>query len=151
MTSSAPFFSAEEAGGDLYKCSTYKSGNSYIKADLTTFRVRCSTSSGARVSSGKIGVEDCYNLYHPNYQFKTNDDGENSDFSKMVNFIITVNSVKSGKSPQKSLESVLDVQEFLTFEGVSYTLGNFDDQRNNYNNYFIYFRANDGKAVYLPL
>jgi spore coat protein CotH len=141
-------FSAEETGGDLYKCSTYKSGSSYIKADLTTSGAL--TSAGTRVSSGKIGVEDCYNLYHPNYQLKTNDDGENSDFSKMVNFITTVNSVKTGKSSQKSLENALDVQEFLTFEGVSYTLGNFDDQRNNYNNYFIYFRANDGKAVYIP-
>jgi spore coat protein CotH len=141
-------FSSTEAGGDLYKCSTYKSGSSYIKADLTTSGAI--DSRGTRVSSGKIGVEDCYNLYHPNYQLKTNDDGEKSDFSKMANFISVVNSVKSGKSPQNALENVLDVQEFLAFEGVSYTLGNFDDQRNNYNNYFIYFRANDGKAVYIP-
>jgi hypothetical protein len=58
---------------------------------------------------------------------------------KMANFISVVNSVKSGKSPQNALENVLDVQEFLAFEGVSYTLGNFDDQRNNYNNYFHLF------------
>lgn len=29
-------------------------------------------------------------------------------------------------------------------------MGNFDDQRNNYNNYFIYFRPTDAKAVYIP-
>jgi len=149
-------FASSDWGGDLYKCSTYKENNSYIKADLTlSGAVSTSTDSsglanGTRIASGKIGVEDCYNLYHPNYQLKTNDDGENSDFSKLANFINVVNNVKKGKSPQKTLESVLDTTEFLTFEGVSYCLGNFDDQRNNYNNYFIYFRPSDGKAVYLP-
>jgi spore coat protein CotH len=148
-------FSSADQGGDLYKCSTYKSNNSYIKADLTLSGAVTSTTSnglysGSRIAKGKIGVEDCYNLYHPNYQLKTNDDGESSDFSKMTNLILAVNNVKTGKSPQTSLESVLDVQEFLKFEGISYTLGNFDDQRNNYNNYFVYFRPSDGKAVYLP-
>jgi len=114
-------FSTEKAGGDLYKCSTYKSGSSYVKADLTASGAL--TSEGTRVSLGKIGVEDCSNLYHPNYQLKTNDDGENSDFSKMVNFIMAVNSVKTGEYPKKSLENVLDVQEFLTFEGGLLHLG----------------------------
>jgi len=148
-------FASEDWGGDLYKCSTYKENNSYIKADLTISGAVTSTTSGGlangtRIASGKIGVEDCYNLYHPNYQLKTNDNGEASDFSKMSNFINVVNNVKTGKSSQNALENVLDVQEFLTFEGVSYCLGNFDDQRNNYNNYFIYFRPSDNKAVYLP-
>jgi spore coat protein CotH len=149
-------FAESEWGGDLYKCSTYKENNTYIKADLAiSGAVSSSTDSsglanGTRIAKGKIGVEDCYALYHPNYQLKTNDDGEDSDFSKMANFINVVSNVKTGKSPQKALESVLDVSEFLNFEGVSYCLGNFDDQRNNYNNYYLYFRPSDGKAIYLP-
>lgn len=152
----AHHFAAADQGGDLYKCSTYKSNNSYIKADMTiSGALTSSTSSaglynGSRISQGKIGVEDCYNLYHPNYQLKTNDGGEASDFSKMSNFILTLNNVKTGKSPQSALEKVLDVEEFLKFEGISYALGNFDDQRNNYNNYFVYFRSSDQKAVYIP-
>jgi hypothetical protein len=149
---------ALDSGGDLYKCNTYTgaSQGSYIKADLTrSGAVALTTGSdgkanGARVAKGKIGVEDNYTDYHPNYQLKTNDDGENSDFSKMATLINTVYDVYSGKSGNSALENVLDVQEFLAMEAVSYCLGNFDDQRNNYNNFFIYFRPSDGKAVYIP-
>jgi spore coat protein CotH len=147
-----------DAGGDLYKCSTYTdSNNSYIKADLaisgavsSSFDSSTGYANGTRIANGKIGVEDNYSLYHPNYQLKTNDDGEKSDFSKMANLINAVYSVRYKKAPYSLLDGVLDVNEFLTFEGVSYALGNFDDQRNNYNNYFIYFRPSDGKAVYIP-
>jgi hypothetical protein len=147
-----------DSGGDLYKCSTYAgaSQGSYIKADLTRSGAVALTSgndgkaNGARVANGKIGVEDNYTDYHPNYQLKTNDDGENSDFSKMAALINTIDDVETGKSNNSALEKVLDVQEFLQLEAVSYCLGNFDDQRNNYNNYFIYFRPSDGKAVYIP-
>jgi hypothetical protein len=149
---------ALDSGGDLYKCNTYTgaSQGSYIKADLTrSGAVALTTGSdgkanGTRVAKGKIGVEDNYTDYHPNYQLKTNDDGENSDFSKMATLINTVYDVYSGKSGNSALENVLDVQEFLAMEAVSYCLGNFDDQRNNYNNFFIYFRPSDGKAVYIP-
>jgi hypothetical protein len=151
-------FAEAECGGDLYKCSTYSgaSQGSYIKADLslsgavTTAKDSSGKAIGTRIAKGKIGVEDNYALYHPNYQLKTNDNGESSDFSKMVNFINTVYSVRNGKASQSDLEAVLDVSEFLAMEGVSYCLGNFDNQRNNYNNYFIYFRSTDGKAVYIP-
>jgi hypothetical protein len=151
-------FAEADRGGDLYKCSTYtgSSQGSYIKADLslsgavTTSKDSSGKANGTRIAKGKIGVENDYSNYHPNYQLKTNDNGENSDFSKMVNFINTVYSVRNGKASQSDLEAVLDVPEFLLMEGVSYCLGNFDNQRNNYNNYFIYFRSSDGKAVYIP-
>jgi spore coat protein CotH len=150
---------AGDDSGDLYKCNTFSgsSQGTYIKADLdpsgaVSASADASTGyrNGARLAKGKIGVEDNYSLYHPNYQLKTNDNGENSDFSKMANLINGVYNLRYKKAPYSLLTSLLDVDEFLKMEAVSYCLGNFDDQRNNYNNYFIYFRASDGKAVYIP-
>lgn len=154
----AHHFPSSEQGGDLYKCNTFNGASmgSYIKADLAVSGAVTSSfdsagkANGTRIAKGKIGVEDNYALYHPNYQLKTNDEGESSDFSKMANFINVVYSVRHGKASQNDLEAVLDVPWFLKMEAISYCLGNFDDQRNNYNNYFIYFRPSDGKAVYLP-
>jgi hypothetical protein len=58
--------------------------------------------------------------------------------------------LRYAKAPYALLDATLDIPEFLKFEAVSYLLGNFDDQRNNYNNYYVYFRPADGKAVYIP-
>ena len=107
--------------------------------------------TGNRIAYGKIGVEDSWNNYHPIYDLKTNEDnGENSDFSKMTNFIQVLWNNIYGTKDASSLESVLDVQEFLSFSAVSYLLGNFDDQRYNYNNFYLYFRPSDGKAMFIP-
>ena len=150
-------FSKADAQGDLYKCvwGTDSSGN-WKGADLTREGAvekndaAGALTSGARLAKGRIGVEDNYNGYHPNYQLKTNDDGEASDFSKMSHYINTLWNLRYRKSPQKSLETLLDVPEFLKFEAMSYLFGNFDDQRNNANNYYLYFRPSDGRAIYIP-
>jgi spore coat protein CotH len=146
-----------EAQGDLYKCvwGCKKDGN-WKGADLTRAETITDVkdangySAGTRIAYGRIGVEDNFNNYHPNYQLKTNEDGENSDFSKLVNYINVVHSCRYENGTQAMLEGILDVQEFLKFEALSYLFGNFDDQRNNYNNYFLYFRPSDGKAIYIP-
>jgi hypothetical protein len=144
-------------GGDLYKCTqVIFSADSYSVADLALAQaVSLSTdasgyANGIRIAQGYIGVEDNFNGYHPNYDLKTNDDGENSDFSAMANLMNVAYSLRYAKAPYSLLEATLDVSEFLKFEAVSYLLGNFDDQRNNYNNYYVYFRPSDGKAVYIP-
>jgi len=151
-------FGKDNAGGDLYKCvwGFPKNTNSWKGSDLsredaiTKVLDASGYSAGTRIAYGRIGVEDNFNNYHPNYQLKTNDDGENSDFSKLVNYINVVHSCRYENGTQAMLESVLDVQEFLKFEALSYLFGNFDDQRNNYNNYFLYFRPSDNKAIYIP-
>jgi spore coat protein CotH len=153
-----------ESSGDLYKCTQVilssggaSRGASYTKADLSlSGAVTSSTGSngyanGTRVAKGYIGVEDNYNLYHPNYSLKTNDkNGENSDFSKMANLINVAYSLRYLSAPYSLLDATLDVDQFLNFSALSYLLGNFDDQRNNYNNYYVYFRSSDSKAVYIP-
>jgi spore coat protein CotH len=150
-------FSKAEAQGDLYKCvwGTDSSGN-WKGADLSRDGAvekndsNGALTSGARLAKGRIGVEDNYAGYHPNYQLKTNDDGEASDFSKMSNYINTLWNLRYRKSLQNALESLLDVPEFLKFEALSYLFGNFDDQRNNANNYYLYFRPSDARAIYIP-
>lgn len=138
--------SKAESSGDLYKC-TY---NGMGKADFSRTDA-IDKNMGSRIAYGKIGVEDSWNNYHPIYDLKTNEDnGEDSDFSKMTNFIQVLWNNVYGTKDASSLESALDVQEFLSFSAVSYLLGNFDDQRYNYNNFYLYFRPSDGKAMFLP-
>lgn len=146
-------FSKEDAQGDLYKCVYSWLG----KADLTRENAVAKTldargySIGSRVAQGKIGVEDNLKGYHPSYQLSTNDDqGEASDFSTMVSYLNAVWNLRYAKAPQSLLEEKLDVASFLKFEAVSYLFGNYDDQRYNYNNYYLYFVPSTGKAVYLP-
>lgn len=152
-----------ESTGDLYKCTQviFSSGGfggaNYTKADLalsgavSTAKDANGYANGQRTAKGKIGVEDNYTGYHPNYSLKTNDkNGESSDFSKMANLINVAYSLRYAKAPYSLLDQTLDVNQFLNFEAISYLLGNFDDQRNNYNNYYVYFRSSDGKAVYIP-
>ncbi|MCR5348249.1 MAG: CotH kinase family protein [Bacilli bacterium] len=134
-----------EGAGDLYKC-VY---NGMGKADLSRSGAIDKT-TGERIANGKIGVENKLRYYSPVYQLKTNDNEEDSDFSSMANFIHDIHACAYGNGNQQLLESALDVDEFLRMSAVSYLLGNFDDQRYNYNNYYLYFRPSDGKAMVLP-
>lgn len=143
----------EEAQGDLYKCTYGVMGKANLARDNAVTRDTDADglTKGTRVEHGKIGVKNCYNLYFPSYDLKTNDSaGEGSDFSSMVNFINAMWNIRYKKQSQQYLESVLDVDEFLRFEALSYLFGNFDDQRNNANNYYIYFLPSNGKAIYIP-
>ena len=107
--------------------------------------------NGARVAKGKIGVESNYDDYHPVYSLKTNDSqGENSDFSKMADLINVCYSCCEKGAPLSLLESKIDMTEWLNYCAVSYVIGNYDDFRNNSNNYYIYFRSSDNKAVFIP-
>jgi spore coat protein CotH len=148
----------EAAQGDLYKCvwgadkGGSWSGADLVRADAVEKEVFDANGydDGGRLAYGRIGVEDCYSGYHPNYQLKTNDDGEDSDFGKMAGLINAVHSCRYRNAPSSLLESAVDVDEFLRFEAMSFLFGNFDDQRMDYNNYYVYFRVEDGKAIYIP-
>jgi len=141
-----------EAQGDLYKCVYSSSRADFNRSGAVEISYDSVTGfcNGARVANGRIGVEDNYNYYHPSYQLKTNDDGESSDFSKMANLINAAHSCRYEKGPIELLSKVLDIDEFLKFEAISFLFGNYDDQRMNWNNFYLYFRPSDGKAIYLP-
>lgn len=116
----------EALGGDLYKL-----GWTNEPADFTKF-----SSYGAEdEDAGKFYV----------YDIKTNK--KTTDHSSLRNLINTINSNSLTKS---SFESVIDVESFLNYAAVSYMIGNPDDLRNNYNNSYIYFRADTGKMIIIP-
>lgn len=122
-----------EAKGNLYK-STYTDMG---PADLTTN------------SLNSIGVEGPY--YHPSYDLKTNDDPEEIDHSLLRNLINTINNNKSDASSFKPiLDELIDVEMILKYQAMCWVMGNPDDNRNNYNNFYIYFNSVSNKAIFIP-
>ena len=113
-------------GGDLYKL-----GWTSDPASFTSF------------SSYGVEDEDAGKFYV--YDLKTNK--KTSDHSSLRNLINTINSSSCNKD---SFASVVDVENFIMFAAVSYMMGNPDDLRNNYNNSYIYFRADTGKMIIIP-
>ena len=139
-------YGKQEAQGDLYKC-VY---NGMGKADLTRSGAIDKTTF-EHIPNGKIGVEDNYNHYVPCYQLKTNDKNmQESDFSSMCHFMEVLWRCLYDNGDKASLESVLDIEQFLKMSALSFLLGNFDDQRYDYNNFYLYFRPSDGKAIIFP-
>lgn len=115
-----------DQGGDLYKC-----GWTFSPADFT--------------KNVSIGVEDEDAGKFYNYDLKTNK--KKSTHTQMKNLINILNSSSVTKA---KYESVIDVDNFMKFAAVSYFSGNPDDMRNNYNNYYVYFLASSGKAIFIP-
>lgn len=113
-------------GGDLYKCGwTYNGAN---------FLSDCS-----------IGIEDEDKAKFYNYDLKTNK--KTSQNIQLKNLISVLN---SGDLDKSTIEGVVDMDNFLKYEAVSYFVGNPDDMRNNYNNYYIYFLKSTGKVIFIP-
>lgn len=116
-----------DQGGNLYKCN-WAGGNG---ANLTS---KCS-----------IGVENEEKGKFYNYDLKTNK--TEADHTKMKNLIAVLNRKGANK---EDIARVVDIDNFLAFEAVTYFTGNPDDIRNDYNNYYIYFLKSSGKAVFIP-
>lgn len=122
----------EGEDGDLWKCTYTKSG----PADMTNYDL-----------DNRIGVENELKGKFYSYDKKTNKKKDEvtglRDFASMRNFISAVNG-------GGDVSQYLDADQFAMFEAVNYILGNPDCIRNNYNNYYLYFRKTDGKAVIIP-
>lgn len=116
----------EAQGGDLYKL-----GWTHEGATFTSF-----TSVGKEdEDKGKFFV----------YDIKTNK--KTTDHSDLRNLIEKLNSSSLTKD---GYADVVDVDSFLKFAAASYMIGNPDDLRSNYNNCYIYFMADTGRAVLIP-
>ncbi len=113
-------------GGDLYKLGWTNVGATFTKTE-------------------SIGIENELNNEFYCYDLKTNK--KTSDHEALKNLITRLN---SGNVTAESYAQLVDVENFLNFAAVSYMLGNPDDLRNNYNNCYIYFRADNGKAMFIP-
>ncbi len=113
-------------GGDLYKCGWGNDG-------CADFR-----------SANSIGVEDEDNGLFYAYDLKTNK--KTSDHESLKSFITALNSKNVTK---EKIAELVDIDYFLNFAAVSWFLGNPDDLRNNYNNFYIYFPP-EGGALLIP-
>ena len=113
-------------GGDLYKLGWTSEGATFTK-----------------FSSYGVEDEDAAKFYV--YDLKTNK--KTSDHSSLKNLINVLNSSSLTK---EQFASVVDVEDFLAYAAVSYLVGNPDDLRNNYNNTYIYFRADTGQVIFIP-
>ncbi len=112
--------------GDLYKCGW--------------------TGEGASLkNTNSIGIEDEDKSQFFCYDLKTNK--KKSKHEALTTLIKTLNSPTLTKD---RFAELVDVENFLDYAAVSYFLGNPDDLRNNYNNYYLYFRSDNGKAVFIP-
>lgn len=118
--------SAEDLGGDLYKCGWTWEGASFTNRD-------------------SIGIEDEDKCEFYCYDLKTNK--KTSEHTELKDLLKKLN---SGNVTQELFSSLVDVENFINYAAVSYFLGNPDDLRNNYNNFYLYFLKSSGKAVIIP-
>ena len=121
------YFSEQDSGGDLYKSNWAYGQPANCTLDNT------------------YGVPDKEKGVFYNFELKTNKTDPQHVYLKRFLRVINDENLTKNK-----LEEVLDVDSFLRFCALNYLMGNQDDLRNNYNNYYLYFRPSDGKAVFIP-
>ena len=128
-------FNEDLADGDLYKC-------------CYTDRGPATMSSNATIGD-KIGVENNVTGFHPTYDLKTNKK-KNTTHTNLFNFFSVVNDRTTPAAQYRAkLEAVLDVKSFLMYESIAFLLGNFDDMRNNANNYYMYFTSGENPIAFV--
>ena len=120
-------FSSDETDGDLYKCTYNSSGRANLR------------------DSSNVGVETEY--YNPSYCLKTNE--TTSDCSVIKNFIDTSCTKGPADEVKPLIDEILNKEDFIKYCALSWVVGNPDDLRNNYNNYYLYFSNADNKAYFL--
>ena len=114
-------------GGDLYKVGWAGGDN------------------GSFTNTYSIGIEDEDAGKFYAYDLKTNK--KTSTHESLISLISELNNVNMTK---ERFAQLVDLDNFLPFAAVSYLLGNPDDLRNNYNNFYLYFRADTGQAMFIP-
>lgn len=117
---------AEALGGDLYKIGWVGNEN------------------GSFTGTNSIGIEDEETGKFYAYDLKTNK--KTSQHQALIGLIQALNQ----NVTKDSFAKLVDLDRFLPYCAVSYLLGNPDDLRNNYNNCYIYFRADNGKMMIIP-
>lgn len=122
----AKYLPKEAQGGDLYKLGWTTEG-----ATFTSF--------------SSYGAEDEDKGLFYVYDIKTNK--KTTTHQSLQTLISTLN---GGTLTREIFESVVDMDNFIPYSAVSYIIGNPDDLRNNYNNCYIYFRADTGKLMIIP-
>ena len=123
-------------GGDLYKC---------MWSDCDNSGNRTGHWKGATYKlNNSYGIQDNTKGKKFNFNLKTNK--KTSKHESLKNFLNVVNKSNLTKD---ELEKVLDVNYYAAFMAAEYFAGDPDDIRNNYNNHYIYFRKDNGKAIFI--
>lgn len=117
----------EAQGGDLYKCGW------------------AGSNSASFTNTNSIGVEDEDKCAFYAFDLKTNK--KTSQNEALINLI---QKLGNGSVTKESFASLVDMDNFLPYSAVSYLVGNPDDMRNNYNNFYVYFRGDTGQAMIFP-
>ena len=121
------YFPQEDWGGDLYK-------------------VRCIGRSAANYqANNSYGINRKQKGTNNNFDLKTNKD---TCEHQSIRHLLEV--INSPGVTREEIDAVADTDELTRMAAVGFALGNQDDIRSNYNNHYIYFRASDGKAVFIP-
>ncbi len=115
----------EDWDGDLYKAQWTYNGADFSK--------RCT-----------YGIEDETKGMFFNYDLKTNK--KTSVHESIKNLINKIN----GSISKEEFSKIIDVDYFTRYAACCYFTGCPDDMRNNYNNYLVYFKKSDGKAIFIP-
>ena len=121
------YFLPRDWGGDLYKAKG-------TETSLATFRPYTT-----------YGVVKKDKSEYYNYDLHTNI--LTSEHESLRHLIEVVN---RPQVTREELDSVIDTDWLSRFTAINFAMGNMDDLRCNYNNYFVYFRGSDGKAVFIP-
>lgn len=103
------------------------------------------------ISTDTVGVEDVPNSKFYDYDLKTNDD--TPDHSLLYNVSNILKSTEAIDTYKPTLESVVDIDQFLKYAALSYVAFNPDDFRYNGNNCYFYFpgsSATEGKLRIIP-
>lgn len=127
---------ASALGGDLYKCM-------WSECDHNGNRTRFWRGANYKIGNS-YGIQKNSEGIKYNFNLKTNK--KTSKHESLINFLNVIN--QSGITKDE-LEKVLDVDSYANFMAAGYFAGDPDDIRNNYNNHYIYFRKDDGKAVFI--
>lgn len=126
-----------DVAGDLWKC-TWGNQGWGNGSDLTDTDL-----------DNRVGVNDELNNKLYAYEKKTNKKKDKTtglrDLSSIKNFIREI-----GNNDAAGLGQYIDVDHFAKFEAINYILGNPDCIRNHANNYYLYFRKSDNKAIIIP-
>lgn len=123
-------------GGDLYKC---------MWSDCSSNGRHTRNWKGATYKTdNSYGVQDNSEGIKYNFNLKTNK--KTSGNESLKNFLSVINKSDISKD---ELEKVLDVDYYASFMAASYFAGDPDDIRNNYNNHYLYFRKDNGKAIFI--
>ncbi len=122
----ARFLPQSALGGDLYKCGWTTQPCNYVQNQVT------------------YGVDDKDTGRKYNFNLKTNE--KSSNHSSLKKLLSTL----ASRPDRYAFSSVIDTGYLAKFLAASYFAGDPDDIRNNYNNHYIYFRKDNGKAVFIP-